>query len=744
MTARTAFRFTTLARAARAVLVLVLIVALLMLAVLGLRIQSALIGLRSEAMDNLHWNLSQLEVDLVRLNEEARIVALDPAAPLTELRKRHDLFYSRAQNAIQGNGFAVPGLEDTSARLADMMAAYLAAETPMMDGPDDRLRQNLPAITQRMAELREELRRTSIELIDGLARISDDRRAALSQLINQVALAMLTTIGVLVGLLTLIVALNRTAIREARSTAQVSRQLKATVDSALDAIVVVDDRGRIIQFNASAESTFGYTRDEVMGRAFSTLILPEPSGGDPAPAQGRMWDGLKARLAGSGRFQARALDWSGREFPVELSVSSADSDDGVILIAFLRDISDRLAAEAELTRARDDALAAESAKTEFLAVMSHEMRTPLNGVIASLEIASRKASDPEQARFIALAQDSANLLLHHANDVLDITRMESGGMQPEGEDFDLESQLSGLVEGVRPICAERGIALSFAMLTPGARLHGDPFRLGQIVQNFLSNAIKFVGQGAIDVEVELAELAPDLREVSIRVIDTGPGIAPEDQQRIFQDFVMLDHSFRRSGQGAGLGLAISRRLAASMGGEIGVESEPGAGSCFWLRLPLPLAAPPPDEAPPDPPAMALPQLDILVVEDNVTNRAVMEEMLRHLGQRVTMAVDGEKGAAAAAAHRYDLILMDISMPVMDGLAATRLIRAAGASRQARIVAVTAHSLPEDLERFRAAGMADMMVKPITHAGLVQLLSGGAPGQAPAPGEAWSMPRVWPS
>lgn len=709
-------RIATLARTVRPVLAIVLCIALVMLVVLGLRIQSALVGLRSEATDNLHWNLSQLEVDIVRLSEEIRVTQNDPAAPLKELRKRHDLFYSRAQNAIQGKGFSTPGLEDLSTALSAMLAEYLAVETPAVDGSDAALRADLPRMAAHLDALRDTLRKTSIQIIERLAKISDDRRAALSLLVSQVALATFVTIGMLACLLTMVLMSSRAALREARHTAQVSRQLRATVDSALDAIVVTDDKGDILQFNGSAETTFGYTRAEVLGRRAAGLILSPEIAAEPG-------DLAPLRQVDAGRFQTRALDRAGRSFPVELSISSAEGDEGRIYTAFLHDISDRLAAEAEMTRARDEALAAERAKTDFLAVMSHEMRTPLNGVIASLEIAARKAATPEQAHFIALAQDSAQLLLRHADDVLDITRLESGGMKLPPQDFDLETHLANLVEGLGPVCTERGIGLRFDMLTPSARLNGDPFRLGQIVQNFLSNAIKFVETGGITVEAEVTPLEGAMREVEIRVIDTGPGIAAQDQERIFQDFVMLDPSFRRSGGGAGLGLAIARRIATAMGGEIGVESAPGEGSCFWLRLPLAMAKDSGTAAGQASTAPALPLLDILVVEDNATNRAVLDEMLRQSGQRVEMAVDGEKGAQAAQARRFDVILMDISMPVMDGLAATGLIRARGASQRARIVAVTAHSLPADLDRFRAAGMDDVLVKPISSEALARVLKG---------------------
>ncbi|NBZ89631.1 ATP-binding protein [Stagnihabitans tardus] len=713
-----------MARAVRAVLVVVVLLSLGLLILLGLRIGESLSELRSEANDNLHWNLSQLEVDLVRLGEEMRVNAIQKDGSLKELRKRYDLFYSRAQNAVGGKGYSAPGLRELPQTFAALLGAYLARETPLIDGPDATLRENLPAMVDRLGTLRDSLRKVSIEMVDALAEVGDEKREALSGLIRQMTLATGATIFLLAALLAVVAWLNKVAAREQRLSDQVSRRLAATIDSALDAIIVSDDEGRIIQYSPSAERTFGYSRAEALGRDLATLIIPASLREAHAAGMARMRQTGKFKMVNNGRIQLSALHRSGREFPVELAISSAEGDQGRIMIAFLRDISDRLAAETELTSTRDKALAAGRAKTEFIAVMSHEMRTPLNGVIASLELASGMATDPELRRFIGLAQDSAQLLLRHANDVLDVTRLESGGLQLTTEDFDIEAHLSGLVETFRPICDEKRISLRYAMTGERPMLQGDPFRLGQIVRNFLSNAIKFTNIGGVTVEAEVSEQRGSSRVIEIRVTDTGPGIPYADQSRIFEDFVMLDPSFGRTGEGAGLGLSICRRLAVAMGGEIGVESTPGEGSCFWLRIPFALGRKSPT-APVTEDRAPMAAMDVLVVEDNATNRAVLGELLRRLGQQVTFAFDGEKGAAAAAAHRYDVILMDVSMPVMDGLTATRLIRKSGASKNSRIVAVTAHSMPEDLERIRASGMDDILTKPISSGNLIRVLSGTA-------------------
>lgn len=715
-------RLERLARTLRPVLVALLIVALVFVAFLGTRIQSALTELEEQPADNLHWNLTQLEVDLVRFDEEMRIVSLDPKEPVRELRKRFDLFYSRAQNAISGQGFTSPGLEDVASQMGALLSSYLASETPKIDVSDDALRLNLPMMITSADGLREDLRQTSIKMIERLAKLNDIRRAAFGDLVHQMALALAASVGTLTILLLLVIWLNGQATREARYTARISQRLSATVNTSLDAIIVADSESRIIQYNPSAESIFGFAQTEVLGRELAQLIIPHRMRSAHAEGMARFMKDGSFKLVNTGRFETTALDKSGREFPVELAISDAQGEDGTIFIAFIRDISARRAAQTQLMAARDEALAAERAKTNFLAVMSHEMRTPLNGVAASLEIAAGKCTNPDQARFIALAQDSAAQLLRLANDVLDISRVESGGLSLNDEDFDLGQHLTGLVEAIRPLCEDKGISVDLDLLSPLPPLHGDRFRIGQIVQNFLSNALKFVEEGGITVEAEVADSAGDLRTIEVRVIDTGPGIAEADQERIFEEFVMLDPSFGRPGGGAGLGLAISRRLAKAIGGEIGVEGEPGEGSCFWLRVTLPLAheavAPTANTGAAD----AIPAQDVLVVEDNATNRAVLEEMLLHLGQRVVMANDGQSGADAARARRYDVILMDISMPVMDGLTATGLIRAEGASRNSRIVAVTAHSMPADRDRFRAAGMDEVLEKPISLSRLRAILA----------------------
>lgn len=724
-------RLATLARVLQPALMVLAAVLVAVFMVLGLRLNSELQVFQEEPVDNIHWNVTQLELDAVRLAAEAEVVHLEPDASLAKLRKFFDLFYSRAQSAINGKMFEEPALRDVMMPMNLRLAAFLTATTPLIDADDATLRAGLSGIVQDAGVLREDLRIMSVKIIDRYAALADQRRAAFTSLVRQVGWAGAILFVALILMNALILWVNRLAEARAVETARLSSRLAATVGTSLDAIIVADQEGRVIGFNNAAALTFGYPVDEALGAPLATLIIPPSGRAGHDQGMIRMRRDGTFKVVNSGRIEMTAMRKGGAEFPVEMSIASHSTADGMIFISFLRDISRRVAADDALRAARDKALAAEQAKTSFMAVMSHEMRTPLNGVMAALEIAVGLAQDAKQLRFLTLAQSSAQQLLRHANDVLDIAKVEAGRIQLSQADFDLVKLLQDFVTTLGQMAADKGTALRLTVLGAVPPVHADAFRIGQIVQNFLSNAIKFTEGGAIEVEVEVVERSGTTLTVEIRVTDTGIGIAEADQQRVFDDFVMVDPSFGRTEGGTGLGLAISRRLANAMGGEIGVESEQGEGSCFWLRLPVSAATtvlPLPDASP----TVVAPSgpMNVLVVEDNATNRIVLQEMLVSMGHSVTLAEDGGTGMAAARARHFDVILMDISMPLMDGLTATTLIRMEGASTTSRIVAVTAHSMPADLQHFRDVGMDGCLTKPISVNDLRAALIGPVPAARP--------------
>lgn len=729
----------------RITITVVIALALVLVFSLVIQLRSELRQLQEEPVDSLHWNVNQLELEVVRLEAEVGLALARPDGDLASLRKRFDLFYSRAVTVIEGTMFSRLGLVDTVAPMKKRMRAFLDSTAPLIDGDDAALRAALGDIDAATKTLRQQLREMAIQVIETNARLQDVRRASFAHVLEQFAVATAVLVALLLTLLALVLGLNRRADRRAREVHRITSRLEATVATSLDAVIVAGMDGRIIDYNAAAETIFGYSRAEAVGQSLGDLIVPVRHRASHTSGMDRLRTTGVKHVVDAGRIQVSAIRKSGEEFPVELAIASSAGPDGMIFIAYLRDISDAQKAEAALVAARDEAQAAEQTKTNFIAVMSHEMRTPLNGVIGALDILERGTLAAGQERFLTLARTSAQQLLRHVNDVLDISRVESGHLEVQGDRFDFPALIASLIDPLRSAAAQKGLSLDVEMLGSFPALRGDAFRIGQIVQNFVSNAIKFTDAGGITVEAEVQELSDGKAEVELRVIDTGLGIAEADQERIFQDFVMVDPSHGRSVGGTGLGLAISRRLSRAMGGEVGVESEPGEGSCFWLRLPLALDTPEVAEPPlgrgdgnsaqegreaqgaSDAGVTPIP-LEILVVEDNETNRIVLEEMLNHLGHRVALAIDGGEGVEKARAQRFDVILMDLSMPLMDGWTAASVIRMEGASRKSRILAVTAHARPDQNHQLEDAGIDGWLTKPLSIRSLAEALSRGPSGK----------------
>ncbi|MDZ7711940.1 MAG: response regulator [Rhodovibrio sp.] len=328
--------------------------------------------------------------------------------------------------------------------------------------------------------------------------------------------------------------------------------------------------------------------------------------------------------------------------------------------------------------------------------------------------------------------------------MLDVTRVEAGKMAFETEPIDLHAMLDETLLIGAPLAEQNGNTAVVSGDRPDRWVLGDPHRLRQVLLNLFSNAAKFTRDGRITLDLSVDETDAQVASVEIAVIDSGPGIPTADRERIFDDFVTLNSSYDRNAGGSGLGLPISRRIIRAMGGEIGIEpGAQGRGSRFWIRLRLPWAqgSSRTRYAGADRRTLAASAgCQVLLVEDNDVNRMVAVEMLRQAGHEVTEAADGRAGIAAAAQRRFDLILMDISMPGMDGVEATEAIRTgSGASTNSPIVALTAHALPEDRRRFADAGMQDVIVKPLRRP---QLLSAVVRHAAPpadaaraAPGQA---------
>ncbi|MEN3287126.1 MAG: hypothetical protein V7634_1426 [Bradyrhizobium sp.] len=391
------------------------------------------------------------------------------------------------------------------------------------------------------------------------------------------------------------------------------------------------------------------------------------------------------------------------------------------------------ATSADLRGARDAAEAANRAKSDFLAIMSHEIRTPLSGMVGMVDLLRGTPLSDEQQRYTTLAKQSADLLLEVINDILDFSKLEAGRLTPECIDFDVHQLVEGVVSVMNGKARTRGLELRTILPPELPRyLKGDPTRIGQVLLNLTANAIKFTEHGWIEVSASQHSATDGSVELQIEVADSGIGMSADVQAHVFDAFVQADTSISRKYGGSGLGLAICKQLCAMMGGAIGVESLPGQGSRFWFKVKCERGQRPVTRSEPVVAAVGR-SLEILVAEDSPIIATLVSSLLTKQGFRPTVVADGIKAVAAVSEKLYDLVLMDVQMPEMDGISATKAIRALpGTVRDVPIIALTANALVGQRETYLAAGMNDYITKPIQPPLLFAAINRWALRQAEAP------------
>lgn len=517
-----------------------------------------------------------------------------------------------------------------------------------------------------------------------------------------------------------------------------ARRLALVARHANDSVIITDAEGLIEWVNDTFVRMTGFTLEEVKGRNPGDVLNGDAT--DPVATAEIETARQTARPA---RVEILNRRKDGGALWIETSLTPVFDKDGrhQMTIAVERDISEAKEREAELAQARVAAEEAAQAKSRFLATMSHEIRTPMNGVIGTAQLLAETRLDEDQRHYVDLIVDSGQALLTIINDILDLSKLQAGRLQIDPRPFDIAACLSASAEILAPMAQGRGIALAVEVAEAPAPLLGDSGRLRQILINLIGNAVKFTPEGRVDVRMSVRE-AGDVVTAEISVADTGIGIAADRLDVVFDTFTQANDGISRNFGGTGLGLAISRLLAREMGGDIVARSELGKGSVFTLTLPFARAG---DQRPALPAAdtKALPSsLDgkrLLIADDNATNRMVVGRMLAGLGLDLAFAADGAAAVEAHGSTAADLILMDVSMPVLDGLDATREIRrreAAGGSGRCPIIALTANAFAEDRETCLAAGMDDFLTKPIRKDELIACIRanlGGTPSVAKAAG-----------
>lgn len=506
---------------------------------------------------------------------------------------------------------------------------------------------------------------------------------------------------------------------------------RALLRLASDGIHILDRQGNVVEASDTFCIMLGYSREEIIGMNVANW----EAGFAPADREAMLQKQFHHH--GRSQFETRHRRKDGQVFDVEVSGYPIEINGQPLLFNASRDITERKRAEieaqrqleelvasrtAELAAARDAAEAASRAKSAFLANMSHELRTPMNGILGMIDLARRRMHDARGLDQLDKARQAADRLLTILNEILDLSKIEAERMVLEDAPVQLTETISHVATVLAPKVQQKGLRLHTELSARliGLPLRGDPLRLGQILLNLVGNAIKFTEQGTVSLCVTLIEETPEAVVVRFEITDTGIGITQEAQARVFQSFEQADNSMTRRYGGTGLGLAICKRLVTLMGGTIGVNSQPGQGSTFWFAVPMQRQ----ENTPITPQTMATTTCAeqrlknefagtrILLAEDEPITQEISRCLLEDVELVVDIAEHGQQALDLARQHRYALILMDMQMPVLNGIEATQAIRQNSLNQQTPILAMTANAFDEDRQACLNAGMNEHISKPV--------------------------------
>ncbi|HZX21678.1 MAG TPA: PAS domain S-box protein [Clostridia bacterium] len=487
----------------------------------------------------------------------------------------------------------------------------------------------------------------------------------------------------------------------------VLKRYQVIFENARDIIYFVDTDGRIVWANESSLRAYGYSREEMLSLTIYDL------GEDSQVVKKQM-----KTVRGKGLFyESLHTRKDGTTFPTEISVKGVYMGGEQILTSIVRDVTERKNAEQELKAAKEEAEKASKSKSEFLANMSHEIRTPLNGMLGMIDLTLLTELNKEQKENLLTAKHCADSLLNIINDILDFSKMEAGKLVIKDENFNIKELIENIARTHAHHAKKKKLDLSYSFSASiPTYLWGDPNRLQQILDNLINNAIKFTENGGVSVSVEEDIRTDDNIGLKFVVTDTGIGISCKDKDRLFEVFSQLDGSYTKKHGGTGLGLAISKRLVETMGGEMWVESEKDKGSIFSFTLKFKKGNEPAEKQENIiAPVKSINPQKILLAEDDKVNQTVLTRMLKEKGHSVDIANNGVEAISMYKRKRYDVILMDIQLPVMDGIEATnqiRTIETESMGNRIPIIALTAFALRGDREKFLSNGIDEYISKPV--------------------------------
>ena len=508
------------------------------------------------------------------------------------------------------------------------------------------------------------------------------------------------------------------AVSREQRLAQSEDRLRDILATLPDAVYVVDSSGAVTYMNPEAERLLGWSLGEALGKDSHSLFHGvRPDGGaypiEECPIHRAVVSGLRQAL-----LVEYVVPRDGSFLPVQIAANPLEhAGQSLGAVVAFSDMTERLGMEKALREAKDAAETANRAKSAFLAMMSHEVRTPITGVLGMADLLRRTPLNEEQVGYLDTLAASTKTLLTILNDILDISKIEAGKVVFEAVEFTLLDAVRETTAMFVGIASSKGLSVtsSFSDDLPRSVI-GDPVRFRQLLFNLTSNAIKFTERGGVELRLSLASHEGDVVTIKVEVEDSGIGIAREQLPLLFKPFSQLGQTIAYRSSGTGLGLVITKRLLEMMGGAIGVESEVGKGTRFWFTLPLRMASKQAETARHKVSAQKQPELRsmrILLAEDNTINQMLISTMLKKMGHTVVVADNGRVAVWAIESGDFDAVLMDMQMPEMDGEEATRVIRAMPPPKNSIvIIALTADAMVEQRERYLAAGVNDLVPKPI--------------------------------